>query len=322
MRSEKEKKRISKINIIMSLLISFAAWMYVVYNVHPTINKSFRDVPITFEGQYELAENGYAIDSAEKTSLDVTLKINRTDISKITSNDIEIIAQVGGLYEGVNNVQLQVNVPNGASIKNQEAGIISVDIKPVTCKDVVLTADYVVDATATINEDELSEPVLDNASYEKVSVYGTAQNLQNVTNATAFIDKASLSSSTSKEMTVKPVAVDKNGNKVKYITVFPSEVEIEAHKATAKKLPLTLLVKDEATDGLKRSYQAPSSVYVKGSAKLVNSLNSIETSEMNINGISKYTEIPLVYNLPDGVFISNRSLNNVLKVSIESKSNK
>ena len=40
-------KGINKVNLVLSIVIAFAAWVYVVYSINPTVSKTYTDIPLT-----------------------------------------------------------------------------------------------------------------------------------------------------------------------------------------------------------------------------------------------------------------------------------
>ena len=56
-----------KINIILSLIIAFCGWLYVMYNVDPTTTRTFRNVSITYSNEKDLEAKGIALKSATRS---------------------------------------------------------------------------------------------------------------------------------------------------------------------------------------------------------------------------------------------------------------
>ena len=123
---QKKKSKINKINIVISLIIAFATWVYVIYNFMPMKSVEYFDVPITYVGQENLEYQGLEIKKKNAKSIDVVLSIRRTDFKKITSEDIEVRADVSTAVMGNNGISLEVLTPDGSLLEKASSKTVSV----------------------------------------------------------------------------------------------------------------------------------------------------------------------------------------------------
>ena len=72
-----------KINIILSLIIAFCGWLYVMYNVDPTTTRTFRNVSITYSNEKDLEAKGIALKSADKKSVEIEVEGHRSELNKM-----------------------------------------------------------------------------------------------------------------------------------------------------------------------------------------------------------------------------------------------
>ena len=83
-----------KINIILSLIIAFCGWLYVMYNVDPTTTRTFRNVSITYSNEKDLEAKGIALKSADKKSVEIEVEGHRSELNKMDDSDIKVRADL------------------------------------------------------------------------------------------------------------------------------------------------------------------------------------------------------------------------------------
>ena len=108
------------INIIVSILVAVGAWTYVVYNNDPNTEVTYKDIPISFVGEDNLANNGLGVSQVSADTIDVTLRQKRIDTNNISAADISVIADVSDAAEGENGISLQIRGPEGTQVAEAE----------------------------------------------------------------------------------------------------------------------------------------------------------------------------------------------------------
>lgn len=122
------KSAINKLNIVISIIIAFASWVYVVYNFAPMKDVTYTNIPVSYVGEENLEYQGLKLkDTGEKT-VDVVLSIKRTDYSKITNDDIQVVADVSDAIEGNNGISLDVLTPEGSTLQKISTKSVSVKV--------------------------------------------------------------------------------------------------------------------------------------------------------------------------------------------------
>lgn len=306
---DNERSKMVRINIVLSIIVAFIAWVFVVYNYSPMKNVIYKSVPIDFIGEDTLVQNGYGISSASQDSVDVTLSINRTRYNRISAEDIQVTADVSNAAEGSNGITLDVIAPADTTVVKSSASLLTVDVVAAGNKDVDVTAVY------TDSTDETMEPVISNMSYSRVSVYGTADNLEKVCCAALQLSVAELSED-SKSFIGTPVALDENGQRVKHIVVFPSEISFDAAAGSTKTVKLTVPIRNTSHDK-NMDFEVPESVTIKGSAQLLKTITSVEAETVDVSQISEDVSIPIAFSLPEGISVARRSIGAAVNVVVK-----
>lgn len=307
--NKKKPKNINTVNVILSILVAFAAWIFVVYNVSPTINKTYRDVPVEYKGEYELGQRGLGVLEADEESVNVTVTVDRRDLQEINESDIKAVVDVSSAVRGSNNLDISVETSSKLTVVKQSSENLNVEVTQSDNRDVEVEVGYDADS------DSATEPVATEVGVNMVSVIGAKELVAKVDHVLIPLKESSLTES-EESYTVKPVAVDENGILVKNIVVLPSEVSLTAYKANTKTVKLKITVSDDAKNDSKK-YTVPETVTIKGRDSVLKDIEEIEAESVDISDVSSKRDIPIKLNLPDGVLLSIKSKN--ISVSVNFK---
>ena len=299
-------------NIILALLVSIAAWFFVVYNYDPMTNARYSGVPITYTGLDTLANRGYAVAEANYKNIEVTLQQRRIDTANISSEDISVTADVSGLSTGENTVALRVTGPEGTQVMDTSVKNVTVDIASATSQELPISVEY------SEEPEENAIPLVENMSVEYATIIATEDELAEIDRVAAVIDPDDLDDQY-KAMTVEIAALDKEGNKVINVVVYPETVSFRAAAGYTKEVRLVVPVKDDSKDSYERTYTVPETIVIKGKKSTVDSLTGITAEEINVANYYEDSEIPIYLELPEGVFIEDGQEELLLKLKVVEK---
>ncbi len=300
------------INIILSLLVATGAWFFVVYNYDPMTNERYTGVPITYTGLDTLANRGYAVSEANYKNVEVTLQQRRIDTANISAEDISVTADVSGLSTGENTVALRVAGPEGTQVVDSSVKSVTVEIASAASVDMPISVEY----SEEVEEDAI--PIIENMSVETATVIATEEKLAEIDRVAAVIDPEDLDEQF-KAMTLEVAALDSKGNKVINVIVYPETVSFRAAAGYNKEVRLVVPVKDDSDDSYERTYTAPETVVIKGKKSTVDNFTGITANEIDISNYYEDSEIPIEYDLPEGVSIADEQKPQVLKLKVVEK---
>ena len=298
--------------IILSLLVSTAAWVFVVYNYDPMTKEKYSGIPITYTGLETLANRGYAVAETNHERIDVTLEQRRIDTGSISSDDISVTADVSQLASGQNTVALRVNGPEGTMVSDLSQKTVTIEIESSDSADMPISVEY------SVSAEENAEPIVEEMSTDTATVVATSDRLAKVDRIAAVIDPADLNDKL-KPLTVELAALDADGNQVLNVVIYPQTVSFKAAAGYTKEVRLNVPVKDESDDDYERTYTAPDTIVIKGSKDLINKTGSIDADEIDITYIYEDSEIPVEYELPEGIYLAQEQGELVLKVVVKEK---
>ena len=135
-------------------------------------------------------------------------------------------------------------------------------------------------------------------------VITTEEELAEIDRVAAVIDPEDLGEQF-QAMTLKIAALDKEGNRVMNVVIYPETVSFRAAQGYTKEVRLVVPVKDDSDDSYERTYTVPETVVIKGKQSTVEEFTGITAKEINIGGYYEDSEIPVEFDLPEGLTLAD-----------------
>ena len=300
------------LNIILALLVATGAWFFVVYNYDPMTSERYSGVPITYTGLDTLANRGYAVSEANYKNVEVTLQQRRVDTASISAEDISVTADVSGLSTGENTVSLRVDGPEGTQVTDSSVKNVTVEIVSATAVEFPIDIEY------SEKPDEDAVPLVENMSVNTATVIASDEKLSEIDRVAAVIDPETVDEQF-RAMTLEVAALDREGNRVINVVVYPETVSFRAAAGSTKEVRLVVPVKDESDDSYERTYTVPETIVIKGKTSAIDLYTGITANEIDLSGYYEDAEIPIEFDLPDGVNIDENQEPFMLKLKVTEK---
>lgn len=288
---------------VMALICSAILWFVVVNIDDPTITKSFT-TSVTIENESAIADMGKYYEVINGTNT-VTFKVSakRSVFKNLSNSDFKAVADMNNI-ENLSQVPIELSSTRYTSSVtfSSKTQYMEVSVEDLQTKQLVVTADYKgtpADNCAIGDVSVLAPNVL------KIS--GPESIVSLVESAKATINVDGVSTSIADE--VIPELYDADGNLVDTtkLTLNLDTVSISAEILDVKEVAVNFNTTGIPADGysyLGMSY-SPETVSVKGSAALLNTVNSIDipAAIIDISGANaNITQtIDISSYLPDGV---------------------
>ena len=300
------------LNIILALLVAIGAWFFVVYNYDPMTTERYSGVPITYTGLDTLANRGYAVSEANYKNVEVTLQQRRVDTANISAEDISVTADVSGLSTGENTVSLRVDGPEGTQVTDSSVKNVTVEIVSATAVEFPIDIEY------SEKPDEDAVPLVENMSVNTATVIASDEKLSEIDRVAAVVDPETVDEQF-RAMTLEVAALDREGNRVINVVVYPETVSFRAAAGSTKEVRLVVPVKDESDDSYERTYTVPETIVIKGKTSAIDLYTGITANEIDLSGYYEDAEIPIEFDLPDGVSIDENQEPFMLKLKVTEK---
>ena len=299
-------------NIVIAILVSIAAWTYVVYNNDPNTEVTYKDIPIVFEGETALANMGLGIsqvsDGDEK--IDVVLRQPRVRTNDISADNIRVVADVSSAVEGENGISLIISGPENTQVIDASKRSISVDVEESDSVERDIIVEYA-------NTGLGNEPVVSKMTSTVATVIGAASEIERVDKVAALLTLEE-TGEMPKNITASLTAIDSDGDPIKHMVIYPSEVNFNAYTGMTKEVPLMVDV-EKPDDDYNRTWSAPSTIVIKGSAEAISDVDRIYTTKIDLGLITENTEFELEYDMPEGVYLANGQEGKMVRIRVAKK---
>lgn len=300
------------INIILAVIVSVGAWIFVVYNYYPMTEVRYSEVPLGFEGEEELADRGLAVSDAGVESISVTLNQKRIDVNKYSASDISALLNVSNCVAGDNKVSLNVTGPKETTVVSYDNDAI--DVKVDRTDSTYMDIDVIYGEGAA----EDAVPIASDLSRGEAMVTCAAGRLSDVKRVAAVLEPDEVGENT-KSFTATLVALDKNGNIVPHTVIYPDEISLDASAGIRKTVNLKVNVKNKADEDYERKFSAPDKVTIKGAKDVIDKISSVDTEEIDISYTYEDGEVPIYCKLPEGAYLADNPDKLVLKYTVSKK---
>lgn len=174
---------------LLSLLIAFGIWIYVVSVVAPESERTYYDVPVKLHGDNVLKSRNLMLVSDENMQLDLQLSGTRTDLNKLSSANITVIADLSGITTaGEHTVHYSVSYPGSISssitVLSPESQTVTVRVVEWAQKEVPIEVEY----TGQLPDDFTADKKNVALDRNVVTVSGAKEEVDRVEKATITID--------------------------------------------------------------------------------------------------------------------------------------
>ncbi len=300
---------------LISVLIAFGIWVYVVTVVSPESEGTFYNIPVVLTNESVMQGKGLMVVSDETPTVTLQLKGNRADLIGLKNSDITVTADLSKI-NGSGEQKLSYNVdftgnPNAFEVVSQTPGQITLLIAEWATKDVPVQVTFTgsLDLDYIAYEDELT------LSSENVTLTGPKEVVDQITQAKVEVSLDGRVESV--DESYRYTLCDENGDPVDAasITTNLAEVTVGLKIQRVKQIQLlldiaygggataenTLIVLDQQT------------IKVSGSDKVLDGFDSLVIGSIDLQEVLEDTVLTFPVELPEGV----ENLSGVTEVSAE-----
>ena len=298
------KHRIS--NKLLSLFLAACLWVIVMNTQNPTIDGTYKGLPIQLTGTEELLENkGLMVIEGQDQKVALTLSGGSTALQSVRGSDIGITVDVSGANDpGRQTFSYKPTLPTVADKDGKY-----VWTKSMVPEKVVLTLDRVVSKSVPVSAvlgDGASDGYLYDAPTvitQTVSIEGPQTILETIDAARVVVpvDGVTKGGTKSYDYTL----LDSEGNAVEseYITRTTSKVTVRLSVSKLKTVPLTvkLIPSEEVTADMATVLITPQQVQVSGAEDVIDALGEIQLTTIDLATEQTGAERTVRIKTPPGV---------------------
>ena len=132
---------------LLSVVVAFGLWLYVITVVSPESEKTYYDIPVVMQNKNILSERGLMLVSDEP-NVTLALKSDRTILNDLNESNINVIINLANIEKpGVHNLTYSISYPgnipyNEVSVMSSSTDLITVKVENRIRKTVPVVLDY------------------------------------------------------------------------------------------------------------------------------------------------------------------------------------
>ena len=277
--------------IIISLLGSFLLWMYIMSTEETTIEKTFSNVKVVYQGADDLrAARGLIVTDADADSVTVRLKGTRRVLGNLSSADLSAVIDVSGISQA-REMQVSYSLQYPTNVDKSSITVLSKSPETISFS-VVQEANKTLEVKGVFTGIKV-EP-------SSITLYGPQEELDEVDSICVYVTRTDLDKSIA-PTNCPYVLLDKDGNKLKpkEISGNYDTVSVSMPVLMNKELPLkvSLVGGAGATEENCVVDIEPKSIQVAGDTDVLSKLNQIVVATIDLSGFAtsyeKTVTIPL-----------------------------
>lgn len=291
-------------SIVLSALVAFGLWLYVVTVESPGSEKTYYNIPVVLQNENVLEERSLMITSDVPT-VTLTLSGTRTDLNKLDENNINILVNAASIEAaGTHQLNYSVSYPgtvNSSAITRvgQSANMITLRVEKRVTKNV----DVVIEYMGSVPEDFIADkenPVLD---YETIEVSGPESVVEKITQARIQVDLTGKNVSVVGEYVYDLCDAEGRAVDVELVTTSVEKVNLTVKVQRVKEITLAVkaIYGGGATEKNSTVEIEPQTIRVSGSDALLENLDTLEIGTINLGEMLTDETLTVPITLPDGV---------------------
>lgn len=290
--------------LLLSIVLAFVLWLYVITVVSPESEETFYDVPVVLKDREMLEEKELMLILEEDPTVTLKLIGNRTDLVRLNKSNITVMADLSRIYEpGEHALSYDVSYP--ADVGSGAIGLQSKtpDTIRLTVERKIIDkpVDLVVDAKGAVPSDCIVQEEI--FSSRQVLISGPKSVVDQITQARITVDYTDKEKTFSQ--TLKPTLCDDQGAPVdaQLVETDVGSVEVTVVVQKIKEVTLKVKVKDGggATEMTSDIVIEPAKIKVSGTEEDLDGLDSLELGTINLADYSLDTTKEFAIKLPAGV---------------------
>lgn len=293
---------------ILSLVIAFGLWLYVVNNVSMEDDITFNNIPVVREGESILNEQNLMITELSTETVSLHLAGSRDDLNKIDSSNTSVKINLSNIKEPGEKIPLTytpsypATVANTAfEVVNKSPSVIFVSVDYRRTYEIPVYVKW----TGTRSENYLYDTENYTLDYTAITITGPAAVADQINHAQIVIDLSDRSESFSESFRYTLCDADGNPVNAKHITTSVEEVLLSVQIQQIKEIDLIadVIYGGGATADNTTITLNPEVIRVSGGAAVLDELGDTYTvCSINLADIEKSSnELKYTINLPEGV---------------------
>lgn len=308
------------LQVVISILVAIAVWVYVDVEKAPDRTKTIRDIPVEFSGESTtLADKNLMLLSGYDATVDLTIKGPKRELVKISKDNVRLVASTSSIDSvGVHTLRWDPIYPDGVQSSSLTVDWASKYKVTVTVGE-LYTKEVPVNCTVTGQVADgyfTGETVLDPTS---LVLRGQRDDLLNVAYAKLTVNISGATRSVIQTESVQLYDNDDNPVDNGNIRTNASLIQAKVPVLTTKEVSLAVElsgVPGVAGQSIKTTV-TPTSVRLIGEADVLENINEIVLATLYIEDLDLWQQNSYVVTAPDGTWLANSNEVATVEITME-----
>lgn len=307
-------------SILLSLIIAFGLWLYVVTNVSQEADYTIYNVPVVMEGETILTnERNLMITAVSADDVDLTLSGSRSDLAKVNNGNMTLKADLTAIYEPGEKIPLSYTpvYPSGVSsnalnITSQHPANIYITVEARRTKPVPVEIVWIGSTPEGFMSDRENR-VLD---HDSVTVVGPASVADLIEKAVIEVDLSEQEESISQDYRYTLCDADGNPVDAELITTNVEDIHLDVKIQKVKEVELVaeVVYGGGATEKNTVVEIDPGTIRLSGGGAVLEELgDTISLGKIDLSTVEKSQELTMPITLPEGV----TNLSNITEAKVD-----
>lgn len=306
-------------SVLLSLIIAFGLWLYVVTNVSQEADYTIYNVPVVMEGETVLNERNLMITSISADDVDLTLSGNRSDLAKVNNGNMILKVDLTTIYEPEEKKALNYTpvypsdvASNALTIENRHPSNIYITVEARRNKEVPVEVVWIGSTPDGFMSDRENR-LLD---YSSVTVVGPASVADLIEKAVIEVDLSEQRESISQDY--RYTLCDGEGNPVdaELITTNVEDIHLDVKIQKIKEVQLAaeVVYGGGATEKNTTIEIEPSVIRLSGGVAVLEELgDTLNLGKIDLSTIEKSQELTIPITMPEGI----TNLSNITEAKVK-----
>ncbi len=293
------------IAILLSVVVAFGLWLYVITVVSPESEKTYYEIPVVMQNKNILAERGLMIVN-EIPNVTLALKSDRTILNDLNEANINVITNVAniekpGMHYLTYDISYPGNIPhNDITVQSSSTDLIIVKVENRVSKTVPVVMDYRV---STVPQGYVSDLENVQLSDTGIEISGPESVMEQITKAVIKVDLSTQTKTLAGEF--KYTLCDDQGAPVTVdlVTTNTEKVSLMVKIQKVKEIELKLDIVEGGGATLQNTTIEvdTTQIQISGSDAQLEGLNSINIGTINLGEILEDQTLTFPIVLPEDV---------------------
>ena len=302
MKKEMQKKVLA---VLLSAVVAFGLWLYVITVVSPESEKTYYDIPVVLQNKNILTERGLILVSDEP-NVTLALKSDRTILNDLNESNINVIINLANIEKpGTHSLTYSISYPgniphNEVTVMSSSTDLITVRVENRIRKTVPVVLDFGDTAVPTGYTADKENAELD---YTEIEVVGPESVINQISQAVIKVNLSNQTKTVAGEFQFALCDGQGNPLDVEKVTVNTEKVSLVVKVEKVKEIDLVLDIIDGggATKENCTITLDTTKIQISGSDVLLEDIDSWKLGEIKLGEITEDQTLRFPIVLPEGV---------------------